>query len=88
MPCVDPHCPFTTPFLTLPEAAAILRRSRRTLYRWLEEGTIQGKKVKDHWLIATAQLCQLVHPALDEATPAHRQGCHTLPHVSHGPRRC
>jgi excisionase family DNA binding protein len=88
MPCPNQDCPFTTPFLTVPEVAAMLRRSRRTIYRWLEEGTIQGKRVKDHWLIATPQLCRLVHPELDEATPAHIQGCHPLPPVSHGPRLC
>lgn len=87
MPCPYPHCPFTKPFLTVPEAAELLRRSRRTLYRWLEQGTVQGKKVKDHWLIATHQLCQLVHPEPDAGALARAQGCHTLPPMSHVPRK-
>ena len=38
-------------FLTVKEVAGIFRRHPRTIYRWLEEGFIYARKVKDGWLI-------------------------------------
>jgi excisionase family DNA binding protein len=47
--------------VTVKEAAQLIRRSERTIYRWLEEGFLPAKKVKDGWLIKPEDLLNLLH---------------------------
>lgn len=53
----------TERFLTVNEVAVMLRRTPRTIYRWLDEGTMfpRARKVKDGWLIPESDVFQLVN---------------------------
>lgn len=44
------------PFLTVKEVASLLRVSNRTVYRWLTEGRLKGRKIRGGWRISTADL--------------------------------
>ena len=57
--CDDPKCPCRRHFITAAEAARLVRKSRRTVYRWLDEEFLIAKKVKNGWLIRTADLLNL-----------------------------
>lgn len=50
-------------FLTVKEVAGIFRRHPRTIYRWLEEGFISGKRVKDGWLIERDEVDRVLSKA-------------------------
>jgi excisionase family DNA binding protein len=43
-------------YLTALEAAQLLRRHRATVYRWLEQGLLPGRKVGGSWLVNAAEL--------------------------------
>ena len=43
-------------FLTVTEAAEIFRRHPRTIWRWIAEGFIHAKRVKDGWLIPKSEV--------------------------------
>ena len=47
-------------YLTVKEVAYILRRSRRTILRWINEGYLKGNKVKDGYLISEGEICRLL----------------------------
>jgi excisionase family DNA binding protein len=47
-------------FWTVKEVARALHRHPRTIYRWLEEGDLRGKKVKDGWLIPEEELNRII----------------------------
>lgn len=61
MPCTNPTCPCRQHFLTIREAAVVLRRAPRTLYRWIQSGDLRAKWVKDHYLIEGHELFKLLH---------------------------
>ncbi len=55
-------------FYTVKELTKELRRHPRTIYRWLDEGFLQGKKVKDGWLIPHEEVERIIKdPFTDEA---------------------
>jgi len=58
----------TERFLTVNEVAVMLRRTPRTIYRWLDKGTMfsRARKVKDGWLIPESDVFRLVNGAEDE----------------------
>lgn len=54
-------------FMTVKEFAQTLRRHPRTIYRWLDEGFLRGKKVKDGWLIDQEEVERVLRdPAEDD----------------------
>lgn len=57
-------------FFTVEQVAEILHRHRRTIYRWLAEGFIRGKKVRDGWLIPEEELTRILREKWD--TPEER----------------
>jgi len=50
-------------FFTVKEVARIFRRHPRTIYRWLAEGFIEGKKVKDGWFISEKEIDRVFNEA-------------------------
>jgi len=47
--------------VTVKEAAKLLRKSERTIYRWLEEeGYLPARKIKNGWLIESKDLFKLL----------------------------
>ena len=52
-------------YFTVKRVAGILNRHPRTIYRWLDEGFIKGKKIKGGWLIQHEE----VERILSEAEP-------------------
>lgn len=65
--------PQTTHFLTVAEVAERLRRSPRTIYRYLHEGDLEGSKIKRGWRItqdAVEHLTASAHPDNQVARPA------------------
>jgi excisionase family DNA binding protein len=44
------------PYLTPLDVARLLRRHRGTVYRWLEQGLLPGRKVGGSWLVDAAEL--------------------------------
>jgi len=47
-------------YVTVREVAKMLHRTMRTIYRWLDEGFIHGKKVRDGWLIPEEELKRII----------------------------
>ena len=47
-------------WLTLPEAAEYMRKERRTIWRWLRDGKLEGQKPGGTWLISTASIKKLL----------------------------
>jgi excisionase family DNA binding protein len=55
--CDNPLCPCHKHFITVREAARLIRTSERTIYRWLEEGNLPAQKIRGNgWRIAPRQL--------------------------------
>ena len=52
--------------LTVKEVAKIFKRHQRTIYRWLDEGFISGKKVKDGWFIPRTEIDRIFTQAEDQ----------------------
>jgi excisionase family DNA binding protein len=53
------HEDFTTPLgkiLTVPQAAAQLQVSERTIYEWLRDGKLPGKKIGKVWRMSAEVL--------------------------------
>jgi excisionase family DNA binding protein len=50
-------------FLTTKEVAQIFRRHPRTIYRWIDEGFLQAKKVRDGWLITQEEVERILTEA-------------------------
>ncbi len=55
-------------FLNIQEVAEIFRRHPRTIYRWLEEGFLQGKKVKGGWFIPRSEIERIFNEGDEEST--------------------
>ena len=55
-------------FLNVQEVAEIFRRHPRTIYRWLAEGFLHGKKVKDGWLISRDEIERILNEADTEVS--------------------
>jgi len=55
-------------FITVQETAKIFRRHPRTIYRWLEEGFLHGKKIKDGWFIPRDEIERIFNEADTEST--------------------
>jgi excisionase family DNA binding protein len=53
-------------FLYVKEVAEIVRRHPRTIYRWLDEGFLHAKKVRDGWLIPEDELQRIIKGKWDE----------------------
>ncbi len=53
-------------FFTVQEVAQILRRHRRTIYRWLDEGFLHGKKIKDGWLIPCEEIDRIIKESSED----------------------
>jgi excisionase family DNA binding protein len=49
-----------TEFLTAEETCEILKISRRTLYRWLDAGEIDGRKLGGQWRFHPDEVARLV----------------------------
>jgi excisionase family DNA binding protein len=47
-------------YLTPLEAAKLLRRHRHTIYRWLEAGSLPGRKIAGSWYVDAAELERLL----------------------------
>jgi excisionase family DNA binding protein len=47
-------------YLTPLEAAKLLRRHRGTVYRWLEAGSLPGRKIAGSWYVDAAELERLL----------------------------
>ena len=58
--CSDLGCACQKHFVVVNEAAKLLRKSDRTIYRWLEEGYLPGRKIKTGWLIESRDLFKLL----------------------------
>jgi len=54
-------------FHTVKETAKIFRRHERTIYRWLAEGFIHGKKVRDGWLIPEEEIKRVLNEAEEKS---------------------
>jgi excisionase family DNA binding protein len=52
-------------FYTVRELTVILHRHPRTIYRWLDEGFLHGKKVRDGWLIPQEELQRIIREKWD-----------------------
>ena len=50
----------TPQFLTVREVATILRKNKKTIYRWLDEGFLDYLKVRDGYLIRTVDVQKLL----------------------------
>ena len=53
-------------FLTVKDVARMFHRHRRTVYRWLDEGALRGKKVKDGWLIPEEEVKRMIWDPFQE----------------------
>jgi excisionase family DNA binding protein len=58
--CNDVNCACQKHFVIVSEAAQLLRKSERTIYRWLEDGYLPARKIKNGWLIKTEDLFALL----------------------------
>ena len=58
--CDDLRCACRKHFITVPEVARLVRKSDRTIYRWLGEGYLPAKKIKNSWLIEPKDLFSLL----------------------------
>ena len=47
-------------YLTVKEVASIVRRHQRSIYRWLDEGFITGKKLRGGWLIPRHEMDRIL----------------------------
>ena len=56
------------PLLTVTEAAAQLRVSRRTLLRWLQTGRLPGVKIGRDWRIDPDDLVQIIQSSKTKAS--------------------
>jgi excisionase family DNA binding protein len=57
-------------YYTVKELANKFHRHFRTIYRWLDEGYIRGKKVRDGWLIPEEEVEKVIRdPFEDEEIP-------------------
>lgn len=55
-----------TEFLTPEEVATICRVTRRTVYRWLEEGELSAYRAGRGWRISRQQLEEFMDPGKPE----------------------
>ncbi len=55
-------------FFTVKEVAQTFQRHPRTIYRWLDEGFLRGKKVRDGWLIPEEEIAKLIRDPFDDET--------------------
>lgn len=55
-------------YFTVKEIARLVRRHPRTVYRWLDEGRLLGKKVVDGWLIPEEEVVKLIRDPFEEDT--------------------
>jgi excisionase family DNA binding protein len=54
-------------YFTVKDVAQQVHRHRRTIYRWLEEGYLRGRKVRDGWLIPHEEVERIIRdPFADE----------------------
>ena len=60
-------------FYTVTESAEIFRCTTRTIYRWLADGTLRGKWVKDHWLIPHEEIEQALKDSFDNERRTKRE---------------
>ena len=60
-------------YYTVKEVAQILHRHPRTIYRWLDEGYLHGKKVRDGWLILEAEMERLIRDPFEEECESERK---------------
>jgi excisionase family DNA binding protein len=65
-------------FLTLREAASILKISKRTLHRMVQTRQIPGLKVGGQWRILESRLEELVQEEKNTAPNAGLIGCPTV----------
>lgn len=56
-------------YLTVKEVAQYLKRRPRTIYRWLDEGIIKGKKVRNRWYIPVSEIVRLLDGYEHEVDP-------------------
>ena len=47
-------------FLTVNEVAALVRRTPRTIYRWIERGLLPAHRIRSGWLIASESVRKLL----------------------------
>ncbi len=50
------------------EIAKEYNRTRRTIYRWLEEGYIKGKKIKSNWLVPDEEVKKIIRDPDDDGS--------------------
>lgn len=61
-------------YYTVKELAKKFHRHPRTIYRWLDEGYIRGKKVRDGWLIPEEEAEKIIRdPFEDDDMPGHHE---------------
>ena len=48
-------------YLTVREVAKLVRRHQRSVYRWLDEGFIAGKKLRGGWLIPRDEIDRILN---------------------------
>lgn len=57
-----------TRFFTVKQVAQTFQRHPRTIYRWLDEGFLRGKKVRDGWLIPEEEIAKLIRDPFEDET--------------------
>jgi excisionase family DNA binding protein len=57
-------------FMTVAEAADLLRVNPNTVYRWLLDGQLRAPRAGRRWLITRAAIDELLVPAPPAAPPA------------------
>lgn len=48
-------------YYTVKETAEIFRRSAQTVYRWIEEGFLESKRVRDGHLISEIEINRILN---------------------------
>jgi excisionase family DNA binding protein len=55
--------------LEVRQVAKTLKRHPRTIYRWLDEGFLHGKKVKKGWLIPYEEIERVLRGSSEDDDP-------------------
>ena len=64
MQTYDDRTPRLSPILTVPQAAAQLQVSERTIYEWLREGKLPGRKIGKVWRLSAEVLNDFMRGSL------------------------
>ncbi len=59
-------------YFTIKQVALKFHRHPRTIYRWLDEGFLHGKKVRDGWIIPEDELEKIIRDPFKDEEPEKR----------------